>query len=140
MSPAIRPRKSAKTTSVSSAKKPARPFNGLTLKPHLSEKAYSLSEAGNTYIFKIAAGANKFDVAQAVASQYDVSVENVRITSVPGKAVRVYRKGGRKSLQGKRSAIRKAYVTLKEGDKLPIFAAVEEPETPSTNSGQGRKK
>lgn len=102
----------------------------LHLNPRLSEKAYGLSEQRNTYIFDVESGTNKFDVAAAVATQYKVSVTKVRIASVPGKAKRTYRQRGRKSLQGQRSDIRKAYVTLKEGDKLPIFAAVEEPKKP----------
>lgn len=102
----------------------------LTLKPRLSEKAYALSEAGNTYIFDVPLGVNKFEVAAAVAVQYEVGVINVRLAGVPGKAVRSYRNGGRRSINARRSDIRKAYVTLKEGDKLPIFAAVEEPAAP----------
>src|SRR6266576_6766049 len=102
----------------------------LSLKPRVSEKAYGLSEARNTYVFDIGAGINKFDVGSAVASQYEVGVIKVRIVSVPGKANRRYRQRGRTSLKGQRSGIRKAYVTLNEGDKLPIFAAVEEPEAP----------
>lgn len=102
----------------------------LTLKPRVSEKAYGLSELRNTYIFDIPSGVNKFDVAKAVADQYNVSVTNVRVAGVPGKATRSYRQRGRKSINSKRSDIRKAYVTLKEGDKLPIFAAAEEAEAP----------
>jgi ribosomal protein L23 len=105
----------------------------LALKPRISEKGYALSDQANTYIFDVSSDANKFDVAKAVASQFDVTVTNVRLASVPGKAVRAYRNRGRKSINAKRSDIRKAYVTLKKGDKLPIFAAVEEPETPKEN-------
>jgi large subunit ribosomal protein L23 len=105
-------------------------MNDVILKPRISEKGYALSESGNTYIFDVPMEANKFTVASAVAAQYDVSVTNVRIATVPGKSVRAYRQRGRRSINGKRSDIRKAYVTLKEGDKLPIFAAPETPETP----------
>jgi large subunit ribosomal protein L23 len=102
----------------------------LTLKPRVSEKAYALSEQGNVYIFDVPGGANKFDVAKAVASQYEVGVTSVRLAGVPGKAVRSYRNRGRRSINAKRTDVRKAYVTLKEGDKLPIFDAVEEAEAP----------
>ncbi len=102
----------------------------LALNPRLSEKAYGLSEQRNTYIFDIEPGTNKLDVANAVATQYKVGVNRVRIAAVPGKAKKAYRQRGRKWLKGQRSDIRKAYVTLKEGDKLPIFAAVEEPAAP----------
>jgi ribosomal protein L23 len=53
---------------------------------------------------------------------------------VPGKSVRSYRNRGRKSINGQRSDIRKAYVTLAEGDKLPIFAAPEESKAPEKDN------
>ena len=102
----------------------------LALKPRVSEKAYALSEGGNVYVFDVKSGVNKFDIAKSVASQYNVTVTKVRLVTVPGKATRTYRQRGRKSFSGKRSDVRKAYVTLKEGDKLPIFAAVEEAKAP----------
>lgn len=102
----------------------------LALKPRISEKAYALSENGHTYIFDIPADANKHSVAKAIADQYEVTITGIRIAAVPGKAVRSYRSRGRKSINGQRSNIRKAYVTLKVGDKLPIFAAVETPDAP----------
>jgi large subunit ribosomal protein L23 len=105
----------------------------LTLKPRISEKAYALSENGNTYIFDVPTEVNKFDISKSVAAQYEVDVIRVRVAGVPGKATRSYRSGGRKSIQGQRSDIRKAYVTLAEGHKLPIFAAVETPEAPKEN-------
>jgi large subunit ribosomal protein L23 len=105
-------------------------MKNLSLKPRVSEKAYGLSEASNVYTFDIEAGVNKFEVAKAMESQYKVEALKVRIVAVPGKATKSYRQRGRKSFSGQRSDIRKAYVTLKQGDKLPIFAAVEEPDAP----------
>jgi len=102
----------------------------VTLKPRISEKGYSLSEKENTYIFDVPAGTNKYDIAKAVAMQYEVGVENVRVAGIPGKAVRSYRNRGRRSISAKRSDVRKAYVTLNEGEKLPIFAAVEDTSRP----------
>jgi ribosomal protein L23 len=121
---AMRPRKSQKTQAQPEKKTLKKMTKLLALNPRLSEKAYAISEADNTYIFDVAAGSNKFDIANAVAAQ------RVRVAAVPGKTKRTYRQGGRKSIEGTRSAIRKAYVTLNEGDKLPIFAAVEADEAP----------
>ena len=98
----------------------------LLLKPRLSEKTYALSENLNVYTFEIPKEATKHTVAQAIKAQYDVTPVNVRIAAVHGKTQRSYRQRGRSSRSGQRSNIRKAYVTLKEGDKLPIYAAVEE--------------
>lgn len=120
----------AKAADQPEVKQKAIKVSNVTLKPRVSEKSYAISEKLNVYIFDVPAATNKFDIADAVKSQFDVTVTGVRIAGVPGKAVRAYRKGGRKSISAKRSDLRKAYVTLKEGDKLPIFAAVEEPTGP----------
>lgn len=123
-------KKSKKAAPVAEPKKKAKKLVLVSLKPRVSEKAYGLSETSNVYTFDVEVGVNKFDVAKAVESQFDVTAAKVRIVSVPGKSLRRYRDRGRKSLSGQRSDIRKAYVTLKEGDKLPIFAAVEDPKAP----------
>lgn len=97
----------------------------IALNPRLSEKAYALSELTNTYIFDVPYSANRHNIARAVETQYSVSVKSVRVASVPGKTGRAIRRG-RIVGQSRRSDIRKAYVTLNEGDKLPLFAAEKE--------------
>jgi len=97
------------------------------IKPRLSEKTYGLSEKLNVYTFEVPTGATRHTVAEAILAQYgNVSVKSVRIARVPGKTQRSYRRRGRNVRSGQRSDTRKAYVTLKAGDKLPIYAAVEE--------------
>jgi ribosomal protein L23 len=98
----------------------------MPLKPHLSEKTYAQSENLNVYTFEVPMDATKLTVAAAVKSQYEVDPLKVRIASAAGKSRRTYKKSTRSTVSGTWSGIRKAYVTLKEGDKLPIFAAVEE--------------
>jgi len=116
----------------------------LILKPKLSEKAYALSEQRNTYTFEVPTLASKQAVAQAVAKAYGVNVTAVRKAGVKGKTKRTFRRGMRSAQSGQRADIRKAYVTLKEGDKLPIFAAVEDnaksQADPSTKLGVKEKK
>ena len=101
----------------------------VALKPRLSEKTYSLSQSGNTFVFEIPDGVNKHLVAQTVTEQFKVTVTDVRIANMPGKSRRVYRKRGRNGQQSTSSGYRKAFVTLKEGDKLPIFADASNEET-----------
>jgi ribosomal protein L23 len=98
----------------------------IALKPRLSEKSYALSEERNTYAFVVPANVSRLDLAKAVAAQYDVTVESVRIAAQPSKNRRTYRRGGRVVLRGQTAPLRKAYVRLKEGVKLPIFAALDE--------------
>jgi large subunit ribosomal protein L23 len=97
----------------------------MTLKPRVSEKTYMLSETRRTYVVVVPGDANKDTVAKAMAAQFGVTVEGVNIIVAKGKPKRTMRKGGRPT-QGRRSDFKKAYVTLKEGDKLPFFADGEE--------------
>lgn len=97
----------------------------LVLKPRVSEKAYGLSQLRNTYVFEVPTNANKLTVAQAIVAQFSVNVTNVNIANNKGKTKRSIRKGGR-SVLGSRSDSKHAYVTLKSGDTIPVFAAEEE--------------
>jgi large subunit ribosomal protein L23 len=97
----------------------------MILRPRVSEKAYGLSTARNTYVFIVPDNANKMTVSEAVNAQFNVTVEEVNVMNVKGKVKRSVRKGGRPT-SGKRSDFKKAYVTLKSGDSIPIFAAEEE--------------
>ncbi len=99
----------------------------MILRPRISEKAYGLSQADNTYVFSVPKDANRLGVAEAVSAQYGVSVEAVRIANIKGKTKRSYRKRSR-PVSGKRSDVKRAFVRLKEGDKLTVFATEEKEE------------
>ena len=101
----------------------------MTLKPRMSEKSYALSHSIDTYVFDVPGTANKIEVARAVSEQFKVTVENVRIAIVKGKQARSIRIGGaRKMVSGKRPDTKKAYVRIKNGDTIPIFASIDEAE------------
>jgi large subunit ribosomal protein L23 len=102
----------------------------LVLKPRVSEKAYGLSKERRTYVFDVPKDANKLTVAQAVTAQFNVTVEAVNIAVIKGKAKRTVRKGGR-PVAGRQNDTKKAYVVLKEGDSLPVYAAQEEDAKPA---------
>jgi large subunit ribosomal protein L23 len=93
----------------------------------MNEKTYELSSQG-VYVFNIASDVNKHSVARAVESQFEVKVASVNIANIPGKAKRTISLMGKRMMnaEGKRNNIKKAYVTLAEGQRLPIFAAIEE--------------
>lgn len=96
----------------------------MIISPRISEKTFATSEALNVYVFDVPAGANKQSVASAVTDQFGVTVLAVRIANIAGKSKKSYKKRGR-ALSIHRNDISKAYVTLKDGDKLPFFAAAE---------------
>ncbi len=92
----------------------------LLLKPRLSEKAYGLSEQGNTYVFDVPISANRHTIGNAVAAQFGVGVVSVKIANTARRPIRAYKKRGG-NIASSRAGVRKAYVTLASGDKLPIF-------------------
>ena len=96
------------------------------LKPRLSEKAYALSQEPHTYVFQVPTSANKQAIANEVARQFDVTVLSVNTTNVVGKPKRTYLSRSGKFVKGVRSNFKKAYVVVKEGDTIPVFAADEE--------------
>lgn len=111
----------------------------IVLRPRLSEKTYMLSEAHNTYVMEVPASASRDLVAKAVQAQFGVTIVGVNIINVKGKAKRTVRKGGR-PIKGKRSDFKKAYVTLKDGDKLPFFAEVEAAEKKAEKAAEKAAK
>ncbi|OVE78493.1 hypothetical protein BVY00_02630, partial [bacterium G20] len=66
-------------------------------------------------------------------------VASIKIANTAPKPLRAYKKRGR-NITASKSGIRKAYVTLKEGDKLPIFATDDKPAKSSTKLGLKEKK
>ncbi|MEI7683032.1 MAG: 50S ribosomal protein L23 [Candidatus Saccharibacteria bacterium] len=105
----------------------------------MSEKAYGLSTDRNTYVFVVPGDSNKVTVAAAVTDQFKVTVEDVNINILKGKKKRSYRRGGRPIL-GHNRDLKKAYVRLKPGDVIPIFAAVEEEEAKAEKTAATLKK
>jgi large subunit ribosomal protein L23 len=99
--------------------------NTMILRPRVSEKTYGLSQSKNVYTFEVPSNANKLTVAEAVETQFKVSVKDVNISTSKGKVKQSYRKRSR-PVSGKRKDVKKAYVTLVEGEHIPIFAAAEE--------------
>ena len=83
--------------------------------PLISEKGTALTETVNQVLFKVRPDANKIEVKHAVETLFKVKVEQVRMARYLGKIRRVGKNIGR------RPTWKKAYVTLKEGDKIDFF-------------------
>jgi len=100
-------------------------MSNIVLKPRMSEKTYEMSNS-RVYVFDVDKDINKHQISDAVEEVYGVTVTNIRTIIVKGKVKRTYK--NRKYQTGRRNDIKKAYVTVKEGDAIPIFASVEEAE------------
>lgn len=101
----------------------------MLLIPRATEKSYA-EQTKRTYVFIVEAGASKQAIAKAVAEEYKVTVEDVRTLVRKGKAIRYSR--GKHAYPGitHRQDKHLAYVTVKEGDKIPVFEEPEETQQP----------
>ncbi len=82
-------------------------------KPIITEKATMASEA-NAVVFEVAIEANKPQIKEAVESLFGVKVKAVNTTITKGKAKRF------RGQLGKRKDVKKAYVTLEEGNTIDV--------------------
>lgn len=84
-------------------------------RPVITEKTTLLREDGRTLVFEVAPGATKIDIRHAVEKLLGSKVESVRTAIAHGKIKRQGR------FAGQRSDWKKAYVKLREGQKIPEF-------------------
>ena len=84
-------------------------------RPLITEKTSILREDGRTIVFHVAAGANKIDIKRAVEHLLGAKVASVRTSIAHGKVKRQGR------YVGQRSDWKRAYVRLRDGEKLPEF-------------------
>ncbi|MGO9058843.1 MAG: 50S ribosomal protein L23 [Candidatus Binataceae bacterium] len=86
--------------------------------PLITEKGTLVSEKSNQVVFKVRPDATKGAIRDAVEELFKVSVIKVRTINLMGKRRRVGR------AMGKRPDWKKAYVTLKEGNRIEFFEGV----------------
>jgi large subunit ribosomal protein L23 len=84
-------------------------------RPLVTEKTTILREDGRTIVFQVATGANKIEIKQAIEKLLGSKVDSIRTAMAHGKVKRQGRFAGR------RSDWKKAYVRLKQGEKIPEF-------------------
>lgn len=89
--------------------------HAVLVQPLLTEKITALREKTNTVGFIVHANANRVQIKQAVEALLKVKVEKVNVLNVPGKVKRLGR------FSGRRSDWKKAFVTLKKGEKLEMY-------------------
>jgi large subunit ribosomal protein L23 len=84
------------------------------LEPWITEKSHA-AMAERRYTFKVVRGSDKKQIKKAVEGLYGVNVEKVAVTNVPAKRKNYGRHAGMQS------AIKKAVVTVKEGQSIELF-------------------
>jgi len=84
-------------------------------RPLVTEKMTSLKETQRTLGFEVHRDATKTEIKKAVETLFGVKVQDVRVANVHGKVKRQGR------YVGKRPDWKKAYVVLKQGEKMVEF-------------------
>lgn len=86
-------------------------------RPLVTEKSHWLTEKRGTYVFQVDRHATKTDIKKAVELMYadkGIRVKKVRTLVQAGKTRRT------RFVQGRTSAIKKAFVTLQKGQSIDI--------------------
>jgi len=84
-------------------------------RPLITEKGLAVKETEGTMVFDVSPNASKTEVKQAVEALFKVKVQNVRTANVLGKERR------RGKFSGYKPDWKKAYVRLKDGEKMPEY-------------------
>ena len=84
-------------------------------RPLITEKTSIQREDGRTIVFEVARDSNKVEIRQAIEKLLGAKVDTIRTGIVHGKIKRQGR------YAGQRPDWKKAYVTLREGQKMPEF-------------------
>ena len=82
-------------------------------KPIITEKTTMASENG-AIVFEVAIDSNKPSIKEAVENLFGVKVKAVNTTITKGKSKRF------RGMLGKRRDVKKAYVTLEEGNTIDV--------------------
>ncbi|MBV02696.1 MAG: 50S ribosomal protein L23 [Citromicrobium sp.] len=87
------------------------------LAPHITEKS-TLASEHNAVVFKVANDASKPQIRDAVEALFDVKVTAVNTIVTKGKTKRW------KGKPYKRTDVKKAIVTLKDGDSIDVTSGI----------------
>jgi large subunit ribosomal protein L23 len=88
---------------------------GVVISPLVTEKGNIVGEKSNQVVFRIRPGASKDQIRDVIEDLFKVTVLKVRTANFLGKE----RRRGRAT--GRRPNWKKAYITLKKGDRIEIF-------------------
>ena len=93
-------------------------IDAVILAPLVTEKSTVVGEKGNQVVFKVRPEAGKDKIREAIEELFKVTVLKVRTSNYLGKERR------RAKNIGRQRDWKKAYVTLKEGDRIEFFEGV----------------
>jgi large subunit ribosomal protein L23 len=90
-------------------------------RPIITEKSNYQAGDLNQYVFEVSIDATKQMVKEAIETVFDVDVARVNIINVPAKRSRRWRN---RRVKVRRSAYKKAIITLEPGETIDVFEGV----------------
>ena len=94
----------------------------IILKPVVTEKMNLKGESLKQYGFVVDKRANKVQIKKAVEELYGVTVESVNTMRYAGKQKSRFTKTG--LITGKKNTLKKAMVTLREGETIDFYSNI----------------
>lgn len=93
------------------------------IKPLVTEKMTAITEKQNKFGFIVRPQANKLQIKKEVEELYNVTVTDVNTMNYAGKNKTRYTRAG--LVKGRTNAVKKAIVTLKEGDTIDFYSNIQ---------------
>ena len=95
---------------------------GVLIKPIVTEKMTNITDKFNRFGFIVRPEANKLVIKKEIEALYNVTVVDVNTMNYAGKNKSRYTKAG--LVKGRTNAVKKAIVTLKEGDTIDFYSNI----------------
>ena len=95
---------------------------GVLIKPIVTEKMTNITDKFNRFGFVVRPEANKLVIKKEIEALYNVTVVDVNTMNYAGKNKSRYTKAG--LVKGRTNAVKKAIVTLKEGDTIDFYSNI----------------
>ena len=95
---------------------------GVLIKPLVTEKMTGITDKFNRFGFIVRPEANKLVIKKEIEALYNVTVVDVNTMNYAGKNKSRYTKAG--LVKGRTNAVKKAIVTLKEGDTIDFYSNI----------------
>jgi large subunit ribosomal protein L23 len=95
---------------------------GVLIKPIVTEKMTKITDQLNRFGFLVRPEANKLVIKKEIEALYNVTVVAVNTMNYSGKNKSRYTKAG--FVKGRTNAVKKAIVTLKDGDTIDFYSNI----------------
>ena len=95
---------------------------GVLIKPIVTEKMTNITDQFNRFGFLVRPEANKLVIKKEIEALYNVTVVDVNTMNYAGKNKSRYTEAG--LVKGRTNAVKKAIVTLKEGDTIDFYSNI----------------